>query len=207
MFQVRTLHKLVCAITGGLFFSSSCRDSFDIMVNKAEDLNMWQIPFKQVFFKLLEIFHAKLSSYDAFIACYWFCLITATIGLGEAITEFVKLYSDESFEPSTFWNRSYHHIPLEFRRQARYAGAILNITSSLFQFYGFVNLRAAFVVPWIVLNAVIIVLEVFFWISSLITKKTCCVKQLMSIMFLILRFAIVFHVKLIIQELPAENWT
>lgn len=185
-------------------------DGFNSLVSNSHKLkrqsevNIWQIPFKHQFCFLLKILHANMATEDVFIFCYWFCLVMALIGFVEALMEFVKVYSDEHYMPKTFWNRDYHHIPFEYRRKARIVGSAVNIAVNLCFLYGFVNLRSAFIVPWIAINSVIVALESFFWITNAVNKKTIKWSPLVSLTFLLLRFTIVSQIMLIIADLDRK---
>lgn len=145
--------------------------------------------------------HGKLSCQETFIACYWICVITALVGLIEAVGEFVRVYSDEEYEPMTFWSRSYRNIPFDYQRKFRLLGSTLNIALSVFLIYGFTNFRHVFLYPWIAVNALIVLLESFYWISNLICNKTFNWKPFMSVMFLLLRLLLVIHVSMVIAKL------
>lgn len=197
MYTIRSFHKLACKASKNIF--PACG-----VIKNTGDLNIWQIPFKQTAGSFLQIIHAKLSCEDTFIACFWFCVIFAAIGFFEAMGEFINVYSDDKYDPPTFWNRNYCNIPLEYRRKARIVGSALNIALTLFLLYGIVNFRHAFIFPWIVANGIIILLEAIYWISNAVSSKVFKWQPFISVMFLLFRFAIILHVTMVIAELSRK---
>lgn len=170
-------------------------------LKRQSEVNVWQIPFKNQIRFLVQVLTANMATEDTFILCYWFCLLTALIGFGEAFVEFTNVYSDEHYTPKSYWNRQYQHIPHEYRRKARIGGAGLNIAVNLLFFYGFLNLRHLYILPWVIMNALILILESTFYIADGIRKKTIAWRTLMSLTFLIVRFAIVTAVMSAIDDL------
>lgn len=170
------------------FFSNSEK------LQRQSDLNVWKIPFKQQFQSLLQILGANIATEDTFVLCYWFCLLTAVVAFGEALMEFVNVFSDQQYIPKTYWNREYRHIPIGYRRKARIIGAGLNIAVTLFFLYGFLNLRHPFIWPWVAINAIILGLESLFFIINAVDMRSINWCRAMSLSFLILRFMIVFEV-------------
>lgn len=198
MYQIRSLHAQACRSTSNVFLFCNGYKS-------AEDLSVWRIPFKDSILDFILFLHAKLSSEDFFILCYWFCIIVAVVGLVEAIWEFIHVYSDEGYEPKTFWNRNYCHIPVEFRRKGRILGSILNVVSNILLLYGFTNFRHAYIYPWILTNGAIIALEAFYGISTFLGNKIFHKEPFIAFTLLVFRFAIVLHMSIVISELT-QNW-
>lgn len=188
----RSIHKIVCDATDNTF--PTC------MFLKSQAVNIWQIPFKASSGMLLEDLHAKFSGEEWFVACYWICVLTAVVGLCEAVGDFIRIYSNNDYEPVTFWSRGYRNIPYEFQRKSRILGSSLNIALSVFLLFGFLNFLHLYSFPWIIVNALIIALESFFWISNLLRNKVFKWKPFMSVAFLLLRLLIVAHVSMVISE-------
>lgn len=198
MYPMRDIVKFVCSNTGSFFHICG-------VFKTTEDFNIWQIPFKNSMFDVLQNLHVKLSCEEFFILCYWLCVAVAIIGLTEAITEFVRVYSDAAYNPSTFWNRSYRHISTEHRRKARTIGSALNIASNMLMLYGFLNFRYFYIFPWIIANGIIIALELLYWISNALSSKIFKWTPFMSLVFLVFRQAIIVHVMFVISALT-KNW-
>lgn len=190
MYPLLSCHQLACDSTRNTFFGCNYRG----------DLDIWKIPFKQTFIEFLKISHLKLSGDDFFVFCYWFCVFFAMLGFVEAVFEFIRLYSDDNYQPSTFWNRSYEHIPLEFQQRARLHGSVFNIISSFCLVYGLTNFRDIFFLPLIVSSVLVIGLEIIYWIIDGFSTKNFKLKPLKSILFLVFRCAIVIHVMIVIQK-------
>lgn len=190
MYKVQNFHKYACDSTSNNFFGCGHRG----------DLDVWQIPFKQSIYEFFEISHAKLSCDDFFIFCYWFCIVFALIGFFEALFEFIRVYSDQTYDPTTFWNRTYQHIPLEFQRKARVTGSVVNIITSFCLVYGFTNFRDIYVLPWVITSTSVIGLEMIYWIVAGFSSKHFKLNPLMSLSFLALRLAIAVHVMLVIKK-------
>lgn len=199
MYFLSPLNKLVCAATKNTFpmckLNKRSTDKF---------INIWRIPFKQTSETFLEDIHARFSCEETFIACFWICLLTALVGFGEAISEFVRVYSDDEYEPTTFYSRNYQNIPLDYQRKSRLFGSTLNIAINLFLLYGFLNFRYVYLYPWIICNAFIIALESFYWISNVIRNKIFKWKPFFSIMFLLCRLLLVIHVSMLISKLEID---
>lgn len=191
MYNLLNLHKYACHSTSNQFFGCGHREG---------NLDIWQIPFKQSIYDFLKISHAKLSCDDFLILCYWFCIVCAVVGLIEAILEFVRVYSDEMYEPSTYWNRTYQNIPIEYQQKARHLGSIVNIITSFGLIYGFTNFREIFILPWIITNALVVGLEIFYWIVTGISSKNFKMNPIKSILFMAVRIVIALHVMLVIKE-------
>lgn len=196
MYELRSVHKIACEATNNIF--PTCK----ILRNKA--VNIWQIPFKTSSGRFLEVMHSKFSCEEWFIACYWICVFTALIGLSEAIQEFIRVYSDRDYVPMTFWSRSYRNIPLETQRKFRFFGSTLNTALSVLLIYGSLHFRYAFSLPWIIVNALIIALESFYWMSNFLRNKVFKWKPFLSVTFLLLRLLIVIHVSMVISELRID---
>lgn len=196
MYQIRDFHVLACKFANGAF--SVCDDFKPI--ERVEELHLWKFPFKNWFFRLIQDLHSKLSCHDCFIASFWICFLLSTYGLGEAIFEFCHIYNDESYEPKTFWNRSYNHMSHDVRRAARYFGSILNIATNFFLLYGFISFRYLYIISWLVLIGIIVPLESIIWLSQLATHKSAKLKPLIAIMILAVRFAVTLHVMMMMQE-------
>lgn len=200
MFQIRDFQFFACQITMGYF--EVCED-FKPLV-KEEEVNLWKLPFKSWFANELQNVHSKLSCHDCFIASYWICFLMSMYGLVEAAYEFIRLYTDETYEPTTFWNRSHNHFTQETRRKARFIGSILNIATYFFMLYGFISFRSWYITGWLLVNGAIVPLETFIWLSQIAVHKKTQWKPLISIMILTIRFALTFHVMLMMQELVVE---
>lgn len=201
MYQIRDFHRLACKFANGAF--SVCEDFKSI--ERVEELHLWKFPFKNWFFSLIQDLHSKLSCHDCFIASFWICFLLSTYALGEAIFEFCHVYSDESYEPQTFWNRTYNHMSHEVRRKARYIGSVLNIAANFFLLYGFISFRYLYIISWLVLIGIIVPLESIIWLLQLATHKSAKLKPLIAIMFLALRFAVTLHVMLMMQEFVGKQ--
>lgn len=194
MYIIRAASELFCS-GWNAFVSNSEK------LKRQSEVNVWKLPFKHQFHSLLQILGANMATEDTFVFCYWFCLLTALIAFSEAFNEFYNVYNDEQYIPKTYWNRDYRHIPVEYRRKARVAGAGVNIAVNLFFFYGFLNLRYPFILPWIIINAAILGLESFHWLTNAIRTKTIAWRTLLSLTFLMIRFAIIAAVTSTIADL------
>lgn len=198
MYHIRKFHKLACDSTSNIF--PICGD-----FNSADYLNIWQIPFKSSMFQFLRDLHSKLSCEDFFVLCYWFCVVVAIVGLMEAISEFIRVFSDAAYNPKTFWNRSYKNISMENQRKARVVGSTLNIVANICLLYGFMNFRHYYVYPWIITNGIIIILELGYWGSNILVNKNFKWRPFMTLTILVLRQAVMIHVIIVINELAAAN--
>lgn len=199
MYLPRCLNELACAVTMSYF--PACEAGLRL---KGRRINVWRIPFKQSPGMILKGLHEKMSCEETFLACYWICLLFSLVGFVEAISEFVRVYSDQDYEPNTFWNRTYRNIPLEFQRKARLFGSALNIALGLFLLYGFLNFRHIFMYPWIVVTSAIVLLESFYWISNVLRNKTFKWNPFSSVLFLLIRLLLVIHVSLLMAELSID---
>lgn len=186
-------HKYACYSLFNKFPGCTHHDDHD-------DLDIFQIPFKHSIYEFFKVSHTKLSGDDFFIFCYWFCVTFAVIGLLEAIVEFVRVYSNENYEPTTYWNRNYKHIPIEYQQKFRLLGSIVNIITCFSLIYGFTNFRDLFILPWIITNALVIGLEVFYWIVNGISSKNFKLSPIKSILFMAFRIAIAVHIMMIFKE-------
>lgn len=193
MYQLVNLHKLVCSPSSFIGSFIGCGYNGNIG-------NVWKIPFKQSFYKFLKISHEKLSCDDFFLFCYWFCLIFAVVGFLEAVIEFVRVYSDDKYNPTTFWNRNYKHIPYEFQRAGRMLGTVFNIVSSFGQIYGYTNFRGSNLLPWIIINTFVVSLEIIYWIINGFVSKTFKLTPMKSIIVLMFRVALTTHVMMIMKR-------
>ena len=192
MFPILNLHDLICSTTSVIGAFIGCGINSNI--------NVWKIPFKQTIFEFLKISHAKLSCDDFFLFCFWFCLMFALVEFIEAVVEFVKVYSDDQYRPTTFWNRTYKHIPTEYQRGGRMLGTVVNIVSSFSQIYGYTNFRASNLLPWIIRNTIVISLEVLYWVINGFATKSFKLKPMKSILVLLFRIAIAIHVMMVIKR-------
>lgn len=197
MYHIRSFHSQACRSTSNVFlFCSGYKN--------AKDLNIWRFPFKHTMSSSAQVLHSKFASEDFFIFCYWLCIFIALMGLVEAIAEFVRVYSDELYEPQTFWNRNYSHIPFEYRRKARIFGTSMNIVTNILFLYGFSNFRHGYIYPWLIINGAIVLLEAIYGMSNFLSNKIFKSRPFASIIFLALRYVIVFHMMTAIAELTTQ---
>lgn len=196
---MKILNDFTCSPFGKLL--SLCDALKQLDETKAQKLSMFQVPFKQSLINVLKMLHGNFSGQDFFILCYWLCVIMSTLGLLEAAVEFIRVYSDEKYEPNTFWKRTYRHIPMDYQRKGRLIGSGLNITVGLLFAYGFAAFRFSYILPWIYINSGIIVCELFYWMSRFASKKVFDLKPLISIAIMLFRVALSVHVMLMVKNL------
>lgn len=194
MYPGKTFRKLVCSRFSNAF--DSCSES-----TTAATVNIWKVPYKHGLLNFLQILHTKLTCEDFFLGCFWFSMMVALVGFFEALFEFVKVYSNEHYIPNTFWNRDIQHIPIGYRRNGRIVGAAVNIITCLLFLCALASFSPSYIYPWLVLNFASIMAEALYWITNSIYNKRFGMKPLLSIAFLILRFAIVYHLMLIMKDL------
>lgn len=166
----------------------------------AEDFTVWQVPFKVLIINYVQNLQVQMSCSDAFIFCFWFSLAVTVFGLVEALMEFVRVYSDEDYDPMTFWYRSYKHITLKHRRQARIFGSAVNIILDTLVIVGLLIFRACYMWPWITLNWTTILLETVYWLSKSLSTKIFVWKPFLSLIFLIGRLTLVVHVAIMLDK-------
>lgn len=192
MFKIDDLHEYACSKTNMYF--TLC-DKFN------SDQSVWKLPFKNVVKESFGSFHQILSCSDFFVTLYWLTLLLSSVGLMEAIYEFIRVFSDENYEPSTFGNRSYENVSVGFRRRARICGISLNIKLFVCLLYGLMNFRTSYILPWLVVYGLIIPLEFFYWICELYISRRFKCQPVLSLFVLIIRWAFTLHIMLLMNEI------
>jgi hypothetical protein len=162
--------------------------------------SVWKVPFKQTFFELLEVSHAKLTCEDFFVVCYWLCMIYTLTELVLSINEFIRVYSNQNYTPASFWNRKYDRFSKEKQRFARILGTVINITSTCSQIYGYTHFRYRNLVPRIFLNVIVLSFELLYWIINGLASKSFKIKPMISILALFIRIAVAAHVMVVIKR-------
>lgn len=197
MYLIRSFHAQACHRSSNIFL-------FCNGYKNAGDLDIWKIPFKYSFMDFIQTLQTKLSNEEMFVSCFWFCIFLAFIGLSEAVAEFIRVYCDKNYEPKTFWNREYCHIPMEYRRHARVLGSALNIVVNILLLYGISNFRDIYIYPWLTSNGTIILLEVFYGVYNFIGNKIFKIKPCISVIFLIFRFVMIWQMTIVLAEITHQ---
>ncbi|CRL06673.1 CLUMA_CG019796, isoform A [Clunio marinus] len=169
-------------------------------VKGMKDVNVWQIPFKNQFYNLLLTLHDKMMCQDCIVFCYWFCMALAIYGLTEALNEFFWTYRDKKYEPKRFLNRVYRKIPIKYRRNSRLCGGLLHIITSTFFLLGLLGLQNEMMLPWVILVGSIIVFEGLFLTLCMAAGEPNTHKPMLSLIFLLFRFAISLHMIMMIRS-------
>lgn len=170
----------------------------------ADDFTVLQVPFKALLIKKVQNLQVQMSRSDVFIFCFWLTLAFTSYGLVEAVMEFVRVYSIESYDPMTFWFRTYKHISLKHRRQARIFGSASNIILDTLAIAGLLIFRSIYLWPWIFTNCAIICLELFYWLSKSLSSKVFIYKPLLSMTFMFTRLALVVHVAIMLAKFTID---
>ena len=131
----------------------------------------------------------------------------ATIGLLMSVVEFYNAFKKKQhFVPTTFSNRTYSHIPLTVRQNGRICGLAITIQSFLFLLYGLTKFKSSYMLLWIVIYGAIMLLEILYWIWNYIHTMVFRLRSLMNIIFLIARWCIILHIKIVVDNnLTIEN--
>lgn len=193
MIIVRNFQSAFCNFWDG---SMMCKH-----LQSAQDLDIWKIPFKGQIQMTMFLVQSAFNCEECFVAGFWMCLLFAFVGFIEAVVEFVRVYSIENYRPKTFWNRSYQHIPVEYRSKARIVGSAVNIAANQLFLYGILCFKIGYFYPWIIINGAVAVLEIFYFTTTAISNKSWYWKPCFSVLFLIVRFGLVFNVMLAIKRL------
>lgn len=131
----------------------------------AKDLNIWKIPFKNSMISFLQTLNAKSSCEEFFVFCYCVCVAGAIIG---------------SLKGGNYL------ISTGLRRNPRsVVSTLLNITSNILLLCGLLTFRCFYVFPWVILNGIIIILELFYCISNVLFKSSKIFKILMASIYFI----------------------
>lgn len=166
-----------------------------------EQLNIWQFPFKKLISEIMKFFQYKFCCVDNFLLLFWISIGWTVYGLFEAVVEFMKIYENEDYEPSTFWNRSYNQFPQNFRRRARICGLAIILAVSLFLIYGLMCFNTSYIFPWLVIYGIIIALELFYWTTYILKMRKFKYGPFMSLLLLTLRWIAIYHVKTVIDNI------
>jgi hypothetical protein len=191
MFVIWNLHEYACRKFN--MYYAIC-DRFK------KDIGVWRVPFKISMVKLMASFYEKFSATDYYVTLYWITLVLAAIGLYESCYEFVRVFTDESYEPSTFGNRSYEYFSLHFRRRARICGLTLSIKLFICMLYGMMTFKTSYILPFLVVYGVIIPLEVFYWLCDSSANWRFKFKPMGSLAFLVIRWCFVLQIVMVIDQ-------
>jgi hypothetical protein len=195
MIELQDLHKYACT-QFNMHFTSCAKFK--------SDFSVFQVPFKNPLSRLALMLHEELSGTDFFVTVFWITFIVAVIGLFEACCETIRLFVDDSYEPMTFGNRSYHYVTLKFRRQARVFGAVLNIKLFLGLLYGLLWRRTSYILPWIAVYGAIIPLEVVYWMCDIFNNRKWKCEPIIWLFKLSIRWALTLHIMILMNKIRFE---
>lgn len=199
MYKLRSLHQISCSKVQMHF--AKC-DNF-----KDNEYNIWAVPFRNFIKNAIQNIHTKMSCQDSFSVLYWTSLIMATMGFWMSVVEFYNVFKKKThFVPTTFSNRTYSHITLKVRQNGRKCGLAITIQSFLFLLYGLTKFKSSYMLLWIVIYGAVMFLETLYWIWNYIHTMVFQLKSLMNILFLIVRFCTILHIKIVVDNiLIADN--
>lgn len=161
---------------------------------------VWKLPFKKYFVQLFTAIHDKGQLTDFFLFIYWTTFIFGIIGLLQALYELGLMAGNDIYEPKTFGNRTYEHIPLSFQRSARVFGTTLNVKLYMTLIYGMLSFRTSYMFPWVVVYGFIIPLELFYWACDVFFKLRVNKGPAFNLITLLIRWALTYHLKVVIDQ-------
>ena len=196
MYQLRAFQEIACSNVRMHF--SNC-DKY-----KENELNIWKMPFRQQLNELLRHLNAKMSCQDYFVILYWTSILMCLVSLAYAIVEFHSTCINKFAcgNPTTFLNRSYANIPPHLRRNGRICGSALSIKSKLLLIYGLLTFKTGYMYLWLMLHALIFLLELTYWFWNLCTRKqTFCLKTFLMLLLLAIQLLMVHYIKTFLDKL------
>lgn len=194
MQSLRYVYELACEATHNAL--PACGSA----KHEVEEVNVWWNPLK----RRLDRHVRAATEEDFFAVCFWLSVFSAVFGVYEAVGEFVCVYSDKINEPRTLWNRKYRHIPLGLQRLGRGFGSALNIVVNLLLLFSLTSSQPDYHLPWIIVNALIIVFEMTFWVIQTVASKSLNLRPLASIAFLTIRFAVIVNVTMVVANVMRD---
>lgn len=167
---------------------------FSICDKYRPEEGIWKFPFKNYFISLMTAVHEKGQLTDIFLLIYWVTFIFGFIGLVQALYELGLIAANDIYEPRSFGNRTYEHIPVSCRRSARVFGSALNVKLYMSLMYGMLSFRISYILPWVVVYGVVIPLEIIYWACDVFFKMRINQAPAFHIIFLLIRWALTYHI-------------
>lgn len=161
---------------------------------------IWKLPFKKYLTLLLNTVHNKSQLTDVFLLIYWITAAFSIIGLVQALYELALIAVNDIYEPKTFGNRTYEHIPLNFRRSARVCGATLNVKLYISLIYGLLNFRPSYILPWVVVFGIVIPLEIIYAACDVFFRLKFKKAPTIHLFVLLIRWSFTLHLKIIMDN-------
>lgn len=186
MYTLWNLMEYACSSTNMYF--SMCNKY------KPED-GIWKMPFKKPFVSIFSAVHEKGLLTDIFLLIYWITFFFAVIGLMHALYELGLIAVNDYYEPRTFGNRTYEHVPLSYRRSARVFGSTLNVKLYLSLIYGMLSFRTSYILPWVVVYGIIIPLEIVYWTCDVFFQMRFYKTPAFNLFILLIRWSLTHHIK------------
>lgn len=177
-------------------YACTSTDMYFSICNKYKpEEGVFKLPFKKYLVSLMTAVHEKGQLTDIFLLIYWITFIFGIIGLMQALYELGLIASIDYYEPRTFGNRTYEHIPLNFRRSARVFGSALNVKLYISLLYGMLSFRTSYILPWVVVYGIILPLEIIYWACDVFFKMQFNNVPAFNLLFLVARWALTHHIR------------
>jgi hypothetical protein len=168
------------------------------------DDSVLKMPFKNFLFHFLDDLHNIGQLSDFFILIYWIIIIFAVVSILNALYELKKILTTENYVPMSFGDRNYEYIPISYRRSARVVGRVLDVKLGLSIIYGMAVFRTSYIIPWLVVYAIVLPLEIFHWICDVFFRSKYDFSRVYKLMFLAIRFLLTMHLFVSINKFKEQ---
>lgn len=168
------------------------------------DDSVIKMPFKNLVLHFLEDLHKIGQLTDFFILIYWIIIILGFVTILNALYEMKKIFTNESYTPMSFGDRNYEYIPTSHRRKARVAGRTVDVKLGFLLIYGLATFRTSYIIPWLVVYACVLPLEIFHWSCDVFFRSKYDFSRVYKLMFLAIRFLLTTHLFVSINKFKEE---
>ncbi|EDW07979.1 uncharacterized protein LOC6586235 [Drosophila mojavensis] len=144
--------------------------------------------------------------YEFFPYIFWLVLIISVTGAYRSLGECVHIYCISS-QPLEMWRpRKFYVFNMEVLRMSRMVGAIIMSYAWLLMIYALVNAKPNFIMPWLILNTIMLGLDFFFWVLEVLTGRlTLHLSSIVSMFLLLCTLALVNCIKTVFENAIKYN--
>ncbi|XP_023169178.2 uncharacterized protein LOC111598243 isoform X1 [Drosophila hydei] len=109
--------------------------------------------------------------YEFFPYIFWLVLIISLMGAYGSLGECIRIYCISS-QPLEMWRpRKFFVFDMETLRRSRLVGAVIMSYVWLLMIYALVNTKPNFIMPWLILNTLMLGMDFLFWVIDVLTGR------------------------------------
>ncbi|KAH8276749.1 hypothetical protein KR044_008144, partial [Drosophila immigrans] len=109
--------------------------------------------------------------YEIFPLLLWFVFVMSLIGAYCSIREYIHIFWYPNCRLNMSRPRRFNVLSPEVLRKARLIGALLMCHCWVLLVYGLLTVSPYFLLPWLIVNSLVLKLDIVLWIIDLITGR------------------------------------